>query len=446
MGSSVYIFTVLISLFAGNILGLIPAFQSLRCKVSDSLKAGGRGFLSSLPGNRTRTALVIVEGAVAFILVIGAGLMMKSFSKLLAASPGFSPSHLITIRIKLADDAQSSPYKDPWNRAAAFQKFLAGIEAVPGVQSAAVAEIVPLSQDDMDRGLFVIKEAAPLPVDEHLSADFRDVSPDYFRAMGIPLEQGRTFTEGDARDKPRVLMIDEALAREFFPGQSPIGKHLRVPDATRPDREIVGVVGSVRDTGLDQKPRPTIYFPYLQSPDQTMSVVVRSSLPPSAILPAIKNAVWAVDRDQPIFNVRTMDEVISGITSAHRIAFVAMNIFAVLALALAAIGIYGVTSYAVGQRTREIGIRMALGAQPNNVVRLVLARGIVPALWGIGIGVIAAVGLTRIMASLLYGVSAIDPLTFAGVAILLTLVALAACYIPARRAMRVDPMVALRHE
>ena len=439
-------FTIVISLLTGIVFGLIPAFQSLRCNVNESLKEGGRGFSVGPGGHRTRSTLVIVEAALAFVLVIGAGLMIKSFWHLLQANPGFHPRHLLTLRIKLPTDAKGSQYREPRRQAATFQRFLASVEAVPGVQSAAFAEIVPLSQDDMDMGYFVVKEDPPLPAGEHLAADYRDITPNYFATMGIPLIGGRTFTEQDNFDRPRAVIIDETLARKFFPKQDAIGKHLEIPDATRPDREIVGVVGGVRDTGFDQQPRPTIYFPSLQSPDQTMSLVVRTTLPPNSILPSIKNAIWAVDKNQPVFAVRSMDEIISGIVSAQRLAFLLLGVFAFLALALAAIGIYGVTSYLVSERTHEIGVRVALGAQRSDVSRLVLGHG--ARLAGVGIlgGIVAAFGLTRLLSSLLFGVSSADPLTFVGVAILLTFVALAACYLPARRAMRVDPIIALRYE
>ena len=440
------LFTLVISLLTGIFFGLVPAMHSLRGDVYASLKEGGRGSLASLRGNRTRAMLVILEGALAFILVISAGLMIQSFSHLLATKPGFNSDHLLTLRIKLPNDSKNSPYKEPGQQAAAFQRFLTNIEAVPGVQSAAFTEIVPLSQDDMDMGFFVIKEQPPLPTGERLAADFRDVSANYFHTMGIPLIQGRTFTQQDNADHPRVVMIDETAAQHFFPNQDPIGQHLQIPDATQTAREIVGVVGAVRDTGIDRQPRSTIYLPALQSPDQTMSLVARTSLPPSAILPDIKNAIWAVDKNQPIFNVRPMNEIIAEITSAQHIASLTLEVFAFLALVLASIGIYGVTSYAVGQRTREIGIRMALGAQPGEVQWLVVGHGMKLALAGVGIGLLAALALTRLMSSLLFGVSSTDPLTFAGVAILLSLVALAAAYIPARRAMRVDPVIALRDE
>jgi len=446
MSGASFAFTIVISLLTGIIFGLIPALQNLRCNVNKSLKEGGRGFASGPRGRRTRSTLVIVESALAFVLVIGAGLMIKSFWRLLEANPGFHPDHLLTLRIKLPADAKDSKYREPRQQAAAFQRFLARVEAVPGIQSAAFAEIVPLSQDDMDMGYFAVKEAPPLRPREHLAADLRDITPNYFATMGVSLIAGRTFTEQDNLDHPRVVVIDETLAHRFFPNEDPVGRHLQIPDATRPAREIVGVVGGVRDTGFDQQPRPTIYFPSLQSPDQTMSLVVRTALPPSAILPAIKNAIWSVDKNQPVFQIRSMDEIISGIVSAQRLAFLLLGVFAFLALALAAIGIYGVTSYVVSERTHEIGVRIALGAQPSDVSRIVLGQG--ARLSGIGIigGTLAALALTRLLSSLLFGVSATDPWVFAGVAVLLAAVALAACYIPARRAMRVDPIVALHYE
>jgi putative ABC transport system permease protein len=446
MNGSAFVFTIIISLLAGVILAMIPALQSLRCNVNESLKEGGRGFGAGRRGHRTRSTLVIVESALAFVLVIGAGLMMKSFWRLLEANPGFHPDHLLTLRIKLPADAKDSKYRDPRQQSAAFQLFLASVQAVPGIQSAALTELVPLGQDDMDMGDFVVKEDPPLAPEEHLAADYRDVSPGYFGTMGIPLIEGRSFTEQDNLDHPRVVVIDQELARRIFPRQDPIGKHLQVPDARQTPREIVGVVGGVRDTGFNQQPRPTIYFPSLQTADQTMSLVVRTALPPGAILPEIKNAIWLVDKNQPLFEVRSMDEIISGIISAQRLSFLLLGVFAFVALALAAIGIYGVTSYAVSERTHEIGVRMALGAQPSDVSRFVLGHGARLASIGIICGVVAALALTRLLSSLLFGVTATDPLTFVVVALVLGTVAFLASYVPARRAMRVDPIVALRHE
>jgi putative ABC transport system permease protein len=446
ISAPVLVFTLLISLLTGLLFGLLPVFQTLRFDVNAVLKEAGRGSSSGPRGNRTRATLVIVESALAFVLVVGAGLMVQSFSRLLQTNPGFNSSHLLTLRIKLPNDAKDSPYKEPRRQAAIFQRFLTAVQAVPGVQSAAFTEIVPLSQDDMDMAQFVIQEEPPPPPGRHLASDFRDVTPDFFHTMGIPLVHGRVFTEHDNLDSPRVVLIDETFAQRFFHDQNPLGKHVQVSDSTRPPREIIGIVGAVLDTGLDQRPRPTIYLPSLQSPDQTMSLVVRTALPLSSILPAIKNAIWSVDKDQPIFNVRPMDEIISSVTSAQRVAFLTLDVFAFLALALAAVGIYGVTSYAVGQRIHEIGVRMALGAQRSDILRLVIFHGMKLVSVGVLIGLLASLLLTRLMIGLLFGVSATDPLTFAAVAFLLVCVALLACHIPARRASRVDPMVILRYE
>jgi putative ABC transport system permease protein len=446
MDGTVVVFTVLASLLTGIIFGLIPALQSSRWSLNETLKEGGRGTLAGPRGHRTHATLVIVEAALAFVLVIGAGLMINSFWRLLRANPGFNPEHLLTLRIKLSMDAKDSKYREPQQRAATFQRFLENVEALPTVQSAALTEIVPLSEQDQDRWFFVIKEAPPPPPGEQFAADFRDVSPNYFGTLGIPLLRGRAFTDHDNADGPRVVAIDETLARHFFPNQDPIGRHLQIPDGTRPAREIVGVVGAVRDTGFDQEPRPTIYFPYLQSPDQTMSMVVRTNSKSGEILPAIKSAIWSVDKDQPIFDVKTMDDIVSGVVSAQRLAFVLLGVFALVALALAAVGIYGVTSYAVSQRTQEIGIRMALGAGRYDVFRLVVGRGLGLTLAGVAVGAGAALALTRFLSSILYAVRPNDPLTYLLVAIVLGLVAVLACSLPARRAMHVDPMVALRYE
>ena len=439
-------FTLMLSLLTGIVFGLAPAFQSSRCDVNEVLKDGERGSSMGRRGQKTRAVLVILESALAFVLVIGAGLVLRSFARLLATNPGFQADHLLTLRIKLPNDAKASPYRDPLKQQAAFEDFLARVKVLPGIESAAFTDIVPLSQDDMDMGFFTIKDAPPLPTGVRLSADFRAVTASFFKTMGIPIVKGRIFTNQDNLQNPRVVIIDETFARHFFPDQNPVGKTLQLPGSTHANREIVGVVGGVHDTSLDQQPHPTIYFPSLQTTNQTMSLVVRSALPPEAVIPGIKNAIWSVDPNQPIFNIRPMSAILSESTSAQRIASLVLDVFALLALVLATIGIYGVTSYAIGQRTHEIGVRVALGARPRDVLRLVIGQGVKLVLWGLGIGLLAALMLGRLMSSILYGVSSNDPLTFVVIGILLTLVALAACYFPARRAMHVDPMVALRYE
>ena len=445
MDGRVVLFTLMVSLLTGIVFGLVPAFQGARCNVNESLKEGGRGFLGGREAHRMRATLAIAEAALAFVLVIGAGLMIESFLHLMQANPGFNPSHLLTLRIKLPNDLKDSKYREPRQRALTYQQVLGNIETLPGVRSAALTEIIPLSQDDMDMGAFAVKEAPPSVPGEYPAADFRDVSPSYFGTMGIPLLQGRAFTDHDNADGPLVVMIDDTLARRFFPNQDPVGKHVQFSAASRP-REIVGVVGGVHDTGFEQQPQPTIYFPYLQTGDQTMSLVVRTDSQPAGILPSIKNAIWAVDKDQPVFNVKTMDEIISGVVSAQRLAFILLGIFAFLALALAAVGIYGVTSYSVSQRTHEIGVRMALGARESDVLRLVVGHGLTLGVIGVALGVAGALVLTRFLASMLYGIRPTDPLTYLGVCLLLTAVAMVASYIPARRATKIHPMEALRYE
>jgi putative ABC transport system permease protein len=442
---TVMVFTLAITVLSAVVFGLAPAFQGTRGNIAESLQEEGRGSFSGVRGGRTRAALVVAEAALAFVLVVAASLMIRSFVHLLSTDPGFRPGKLLTLRIKLPNDVPNSKYRQPRQRSLAFQQFLRSVAALPGVRSAALTEIVPLSQDDMDMGAFVVKGAPPPPPGVRLAADFRDVSPGYFGTMGIPLRHGRDFTDRDKADAALVVAIDDTLARHYFPNQDPIGRYVLFSAAGRP-REIVGVVGGVRDTGVDQQPRPTIYFPYLQSGDQTMSLVVRSAAAPEAIVPDIKNAIWAVDKDQPVFEVRTMDEIVSGVVSAPRLAFILLGVFAFLALALGTVGIYGVTSYGVSQRTQEIGVRLALGARQADVLKLVVGNGLTLALIGVAAGAVTALALTHFLSTILYGVRPTDPLTFTGVACLLAAVAGLASYLPARRAARVDPMVALRHE
>src|SRR6185437_7148446 len=325
-----------------------------------------------------------------------------------------------------------------------FHDFLEHVRSVPGVQSAALTEIVPLSQDDMNRGPFVIQEMPASDVTP--SADYRNISPGYFQTMQIPLLQGRSFVESDDAQNPQVAVIDQTLAREYFGTQNPLGRHAVLPYGSRIPWEIIGIVGAVHDSSLSGAPEATIYFPYMQAPDQTMSMVVRTALPESTILPEIRNAIWSVDRNQPVFEVRSMPEIMGSVTSAPRIAFVLLDILALVALVLAGIGIYGVTSYNVGQRTQEVGLRMTFGAPSNAVLYMLLRQATMLTLFGVAAGLLCALLMTRLMSSLLYGVSSTDPAVFLGATVLVTLVATVACYLPARRAVRINPLMALRSE
>ena len=444
LGLNEVVFTLVVSLATGILFGLIPPFRLFGGNTQDALKNGGRGTIGEVRGRGTRTALVIVEGALALVLVIGASLMIKSFSLLLSINPGFEPNRLLTLRVKLPDDATDSPYRDSGNRAAVFHAFLEQVRGIPGVQSAALTEIVPLSQDDMDRGPFVIQERQGSDVKP--SADYRDVSPGYFETMRIPLLQGRSFAENDDAKHPRVVVIDQTLAREYFGTENALGRHLILPYGSSTPREVIGIVGAVRDSSLSGAPEATIYFPYMQNPNQTMSMVVRTALPDDAILPQIRSAIWSVDRNQPVFDVRSMPEIIGNVTSAPRIAFILLDILALVALVLAAIGIYGVTSYNVGQRTQEVGVRLTFGAPPNGILYMLVRQATTLTLLGVAAGLLCALLMTRLMSSLLYGVSSTDPVIFLGAAVLVTIVASIACYLPARRAVRIDPLAALRSE
>ena len=442
LGATEIVFTLVVSLATGILFGLIPPLRLFGGNMQDALKNGGRGTIGEVRGRGTRTVLVIVEGALALVLVVGASLMIKSFSRLLSISPGFEPNTLLTLRIKLPNDAANSPYRDPWRQGQAFHDFLERVRNVPGVQSAALTEIVPLTQDDMDRGSFLIKEEPGSDVSP--SADYRHISPEYFQTMRIPLLQGRSFLESDDAKHPRVAVIDQTLARQYFGTGNPLGKHLVFPNGAV--SEVIGIVGAVRDTSLSGAPEPTIYFPYIQGSNQTMSMVVRTALPQGMILPEIRSAIWSVDRNQPVFEVRSMPEIMGNVTSAPRIAFILLDILALVALVLAAIGIYGVTSYNVGQRTQEVGVRLTFGAPPNAILYMLVRQATTFTLLGVAVGLLCALLMTRLMSSLLYGVSSTDPAIFLGATMLVTIVATIACYLPARSAVRVDPLVALRSE
>ena len=438
------LFTLVVSFATGILFGLIPPLRLFGGNMQDALKNGGRGTIGEVRGRGTRTALVIVEGALALVLVVGASLMIKSFSRLLSIAPGFEPNRLLTLRIKLSEDATGSPYRAPWKRVAAFHDFLEHVRSVPGVQSAALTEIVPLSQDDMDRGPFTIQEKPGADVTP--SADYRDISPGYFQTMGISLLQGRSFAENDDAKHPQVVVIDQTLAREYFRNDNVLGKHVVLPYGSRIPREVIGVVGAVRDSSLSGAPEATIYLPYMQGPDQTMSMVVRTEISVGTILPEIRKAIWSVDRNQPVYEVRSMPEIMGNVTSAPRIAFILLDILALVALLLAAIGIYGVTSYNVGQRTQEVGVRLAFGAPPKAILYMLLRQATTLTLLGVAAGLLCALLMTRLMSSLLYGVSSTDPAIFLGATALVTIVATIACYLPARRAVCIDPLVALRSE
>ncbi|HYP29748.1 MAG TPA: ABC transporter permease [Blastocatellia bacterium] len=442
--ASVLIFTLLISLLTGLIFGLAPALQSSKVNLNETLKEGGRDSASGSHGNRIRGLLVIAEVAVSLVLLIGAGLFINSFVRLLNVDAGFRADNLLTINVVLPE----MKYPDQARRTAFYSDLLSRIEALPGVQSAAVTNYIPLTLQGDTFGISIEGRPDPGPA-ERPDVVTRVISPKYFSTMGIELLQGREFGEEDRVDSPRVAVISETMARRLWPGEDPVGKRIKPgpPDSPVPWRTIIGVVKDVRQFELNANPKLQMYYCYVQPAFFVPSyLVVRTDVEPASLAAAVRGAVWEIDKDQPVSNIRTMKEVLSESIARQRFSMLLLGIFAAVALVLAAVGIYGVMSYSAAQRTREIGIRMALGAQSRDVLRLAIGQGMKMALVGVAVGLTGAFALTRLIESLLFGVSTTDPATFALVTFLLIAAALLACYIPARRATRVDPLVALRYE
>jgi putative ABC transport system permease protein len=431
-------FTLLLSLLTGIGFGLAPALQVSKTDVQEALKEGGNAGTSPRR-NRLRSLLVVAEVASALVLLIGAGLLIKSFLRLQEVDTGMRPENVLTLTISLPE----ARYNKPQMAVGFYQRALDRIRALPGVEAAGVINILPLLRTGYNGDVEI--EGQTYPAGQLPLAEYRAASPDYFRALGIPLVAGRLFDARDREDAPQVAIVNQTFANKFLGGQSALGKRIK------PHNEwitIAGVVGDVKQSGLTRPVMPEIFFPFeqAQSMAQSMTLIVRGTQDPTALVPAIRREVLAIDPNLPVYNVQTMETVINKSVSDRRLNMLLLSIFAGVAMILSMIGIYSVMSYTVTQSTREIGIRMALGAQPRDVLRLVVGQALVLTLLGVGLGVIGALGLTRLMESLLYGVKATDPLTFLGVSGLLIVVALLACYWPARRATKVDPMIALRYE
>ena len=431
-------FALLASTAAALVFGLIPALFVGRADVNDGLKEGGRTSSASPGRLGVWNFLVVGEIALASMLLIGAGLAMKSFVNLQRVNSGIKPDHVLTFRMRLPTD---NLYKNERDQAEFYRRVLDQAQSLPGIQSAGLTDVLPLGEQN-DREYFTI-ENRPMPAEQSLVADFRRVSPQYCDTMGIALRRGRPLSDHDVDGQPRVILIDETLAHQHFPNEDPLGQRMRLWGQWR---QVVGIVSQVHHYGLDKLPEPTIYAPYQQMPDKSMALVVRTTAATQPVVQAVKKAVWLVDSGQPVFQIRSMDEYLSLADTAPRISTMLLTVFAGISVLLAALGIHGVVSYGVAQRTREFGLRMALGSTPRQLQGLVIFHGIKTALIGLAVGMAGAAMLASGLRAALYGVAPLDPAVMAGVAGLLFAVTLIANYIPAHRATRIDPMQALHQE
>jgi putative ABC transport system permease protein len=437
--TNVLLFTLGLSLLTGLFFGLLPALQASKTSLNENLKESARGSGGAPSRNRARSFLIVSEVSLSLVLLVGAGLMIKSFFRVQQVNPGFQTAAIQTVRLTLPP----AKYPEKSQQAEFFRQVLEDLKVTPGVAQVALISRLPLTPGNSNRSLEIEGRPSAAPGEAPI-ADYRTISQNYFRAMGIPLLCGRDFTDRDDATAPATVIINEQLAQRVFPGVEPIGKRLRI-EGDDSWMEVVGVTGNVRHFGLDAESHAEMYVSYRKFPWPFMSIVTRGQTGVD-LSNAIRSSVWRIDRDEPIPEIVTMDLLISRSLANRRLNMLLLGIFGGVALVLAAIGIYGVISHSVSQRTHEIGLRMALGARTSDVIKLVLKNGMTPALVGVGAGLLGAFGLTRLLRSLLFGVTPTDFVTFASVAVALLAVALFACYIPARRATKVDPLVALRYE
>jgi putative ABC transport system permease protein len=437
---SVLLFTAVVAVLTGLVFGMAPAWKVSGTDMNDTLKENGRG--TATPGqHRLRNTLVVAEISLALILLVGAGLLLRSFFRVIEADTGLQSKGVLVASIPMPD----TRFPKPEDRAALVDRLIEKIQGAPGVASAALTS--PLLGGNQSS--FNVEGRPEPPPGQRPSADTTRVTPEYFKAMGIRVLEGRSIQASDREGTPRVCMIDETFAKAHWPGESAIGKRVKfgsVSDESSPWMEVVGITAHVKNYGVDQPSRVELYMPLAQRPPTNATIVLKTSGDPASLTAGLREAVKAVDPDLPLFAVRTLDEVIASQTAQRRLAVVLISVFSAVALLLAAIGIYGVMSYAVTLRTQEIGIRMALGAEREDISKMVLRFGVKMSALGVGLGLVAAFGLAQLMAGLLFQTSATDPPTFSIVPILLMMVAVVACYVPARRATRVDPLVALRAE
>jgi predicted permease len=436
-------FTLAVSVLTGILFGLLPALQASRPDLNERLKAGGRSATSGIYRQRLRGFLVIAEIALSLVLLVGAGLLVRSFLRLQAVNPGFNPRNVLTMRL----DLSGPKYKTGAQVIAFHKQLLERLKQLPDVQQASTRSFVPIAGDDSFAYLRFNVDGRQGDVSDPPVAFYNGVSPDYFQTMMIPLLNGRGFSDRDVRGSQNVAIVNGTLARRYF-GDDAIGKRISLEDNPKEGDwvTIVGVVGDTKPRELRSEPVAELYMPYAQQPEGGMSLMIRYRDGANGVAAAVRNEVLTLDKDQPVYSIRTLDSVLSESVATPRFRTMLLGVFAGVALILAGVGIYGVISYGASQRTQEIGIRMALGAQATDVLKLVVNHGMKLTLIGVAIGLAAAFALTRLLASLLFGVTPTDALTFASVSSVLVAVALIACYVPARRATKVDPLVALRNE
>ncbi|MBZ5536348.1 MAG: ABC transporter permease [Acidobacteriia bacterium] len=438
-----FLYTLTVALLTGILSGLLPAFQSSKPDLNEALKEGGRSATAGQSKHRLRSFLVMAEVALALILLVGSGLMVKSFKALLNMNQGLDPNGALTLRI----DLPPAKYKTPPQRAAFYEQVLQNLKMIPGVEAAATATNIPYGNYGSNALISVEGRVSVNASDLQLATN-QVIGADYFRLMHIPLQAGREFTGQDGTDSPPVALVSELLARRYWPNQNPIGKRVKLglENSIHPWMTVVGVVGDVKYEWSERDPRPTLYYPFQQAPVLNSYVAIRSQGDPRQFISAVRAAIARVDSQQPLSDIKPLDKVISDSTVGIAYVAVIMSVLAVIALILSTVGVFGVVSYQVTERIHEIGIRMALGANPRDVLGMVVARGAWLTFTGLGIGLIFSIGLARLLASLIFGIEAMDWLTFGSLSLTLALVAMLASYLPARRATRVDPVVALRHE